>query len=122
MTDILIPRYPGISYCDWIGVEVILPNGYQHRGSVERPLADGNIVSGKGEMWDLGQNQEGKFRLFRRGTGEFEFSHVGNGVPLSPADLAGFGLTREDSPYLPGDSVTEEGDYSGLSPKTILIP
>ena len=118
--DILIPKWPEASYDGWLAVELILPDGYVHRGSVERPLADGNIVSGRGEMWDLGQNQEGKFRLFKRGTGEFEFGHVGKGVPLSPADLAGFGLTREDSPYLPGDFLTEEGDYSGLSPKTII--
>jgi hypothetical protein len=71
----------------------------------------------KGEIYDLGQNAEGKFRLFRRGTGEFECSHVGNGEPLSDTDLAGFGLTREQCPFEPGD---QDGEYSSLC-KTHLI-
>lgn len=116
--DILFPKYPEISYEGWLMLEHVLPNGYRHVASVERPSSDGNVL-GKGEIWDLGQNNEGKFRLFRRGTGMFENSHIGNGDPLSDTDLLGFGLTREQCPYMPGD-FEYEGDYSSLC-KTHLL-
>jgi hypothetical protein len=99
-------------------LEHVLPNGYRHVASVERPSADGNVL-GKGEIWDLGQNNEGKFRLFRRGLGAFENSHIGNGDPLSDTDLLGFGLTREQCPYMPGD-FEYEGDYSSLCKTNLL--
>jgi hypothetical protein len=119
MPDILMPKYPEVSSEDWIMFEHILPHGYRHVASVERPDADGNVC-GKGEVWDLGQNPEGHFRLFRRGTGELENSHVGYGEPVSDADLVGFGLTREQCPLLPGD-VGYEGEYSSLC-RSNLIP
>jgi hypothetical protein len=83
--------------------------------SVQRPSPDGNVMTG--EIYDLGQNAEGNFRLFRRGTGEFENSHV-SGEPLSDTDVAGFGLTREQCPFEPDDDC---GEYSSLC-KTHLIP
>ena len=117
--DILIPQFPEASYCGWIGFEFILPMGFRHVASVERPDADGNCL-GKGEMWDLGQNNEGKFRLFKRATGELENSHVGKGEPLSDLDLAGFGLTRSQNAYLPGD-LEEVGEYSALNRTTLIL-
>lgn len=120
MSDILIPHFPEASFEGWLQMEWILPNGYRHVASVERPTADGNVL-GKGEIYDLGQNNEGKFRLFRRGTGQFENSHIGNGEPLSDVDLAGFGLTRAQCPYLPGDHEWA-GDYSSLCMSHLLQP
>ena len=114
MSDILFPRFPSESYDGWIGFEMILPNGFRHVASVERPDSDGNVC-GKGEMYDLGQNAEGLFRLFRRGNGVLENSHVGLGEPLSDQDLAGFGLTRKQSPLDP-----EEGDYSSLCKSNLI--
>lgn len=95
--------------------ELTLPHGFRHVASVERPDADGNVC-GRGEMWDLGQNADGKFRLFRRGTGELENSHVGWGDPLSDDDLHGFGLTRDQVFYLP----EEQGVYSSLNRSHLL--
>jgi len=112
MMEIIQAKYPDISCEDWIMIEHVLPHGYRHVASVERPDSDGNVC-GKGEVWDLGQNAEGTFRLFRRGSGILENSHIGKGEPLSDADLIGFGLTRAQCPYLPGD-VEFEGDYSAL--------
>lgn len=109
---ILLPKYPEASSEDWIMFEWILPHGFRHVASVERPSSDGNVL-GKGEIYDLGQNAEGVFRLFRRGTGEYENSHVGQGETLSDTDLAGFGLTRAQSPYQPGD-FEYEGDFSSI--------
>lgn len=114
MPDIHIPHFPSVSYEGWVGFEMILPNGYRHVASVERPDADGNCC-GKGEMFDLGQNAEGKFRLFRRNNGVLENSHVGNGEALSDQDLQGFGLTRADSPLDP-----DEGDYSSLCKSNLI--
>jgi hypothetical protein len=115
MTDILLPKYPQASSEDWMMFEWVLPHGYRHVASVQRPSSDGNVMTG--DIYDLGQNAEGLFRLFRRGTGEFGNSHVGNGEPLSDADVAGFGLTREQCPE---DVWQEDGEYSSLC-KTHLI-
>jgi hypothetical protein len=113
MTDILIPCYPSASYGDWVAIEVLLPNGYQMVACVVRP---------DGTTYDLGMNSEGQYRMFRRGCGEFENSHYAHGEPLSDVDLAGFGLSRAQCPYLPGD-FEAEGDYADVvSPvvKTLL--
>lgn len=115
MTDILIPHFPKASSEDWMMFEWILPKGYRHVASVQRPSSDGNVMVG--EIYDLGQNAEGMFRLFRRGTGEFETSHIGIGESLSDADVAGFSLTREQCPE---DDFTLDGEYSSLC-KTHLI-
>lgn len=116
---ILIPQYPEASYEGWLQMEFILPAGYRHVASVERPGPDGNVC-GKGEIWDLGQNAEGKYRLFRRGTGQFENGHAGKGEPVSDEDMAGFGLTREQCPFEPGDEGF--GDYSSICKTNLLIP
>ena len=109
--EILLPKYPEASSEDWLMFEWVLPHGFRHVASVERPSTDGNCL--KGEVWDLGQNAEGIFRLFRRGTGEFENSHVGKGEALSDIDLLGFGLTRKQSPYQPED-FEYEGEFSSI--------
>ena len=109
---ILIPQYPQASSEDWVMFEWILPAGFRHVASVTRPSSDGNILA-QGEIYDLGQNAEGVFRLFRRGTGQFENSHVGRGETLSDVDLAGFGLTRDQSPFQPGD-LEHEGEFSSV--------
>jgi hypothetical protein len=116
--DILLPVYPEASYEGWIGFEFILPNGYRHVASVERPASDG--VMGHGEMWDLGQNAEGKFRLFRRGTGEVENSHIGRGEPHSDVDLKGFGLTADQIAYEPGE-VEWAGSFSTLCKSNLIV-
>lgn len=99
----------------------VLPNGYRHVASVMRPSPSGNAAAMDGEIYDLGQNAEGKFRLFRRGTGELETSHIGRGEPLSDTDLQGFGLTREQCPFQPGD-LEYEGEYSSLCKSHLIIP
>lgn len=106
MTDILIPHHAPISYPDWFGLELILPQGYRMVACVERP---------DGTAYDLGRNSAGEHRLFRRLTGtEFENSHCQKGEPLSETDLQGFGLTRDQCPVLPGD-LENEGDYAPVA-------
>lgn len=96
----------------WEVCELTLPDGYRIVGSVERPDSAGNVL-GQGEIYDLGQNAEGQFRLFRRSTDPWSLnSHVGKGEILSDVDLAGFGLTREQS--CEPDRAAEHGDYSSL--------
>ena len=114
MSDILLPQFPSESYEGWVGFEMVLPLGFRHVASVERPDSDGNVC-GRGEMYDLGQNAEGLFRLFRRANGVLENSHIGRGESLSDQDLVGFGLTRADSPLDP-----EEGDYSSLCRSNLI--
>jgi hypothetical protein len=118
VTDIIIPQYPTESYEGWLQMQMVLPNGYRHVGVVERPTSDGNVL-GKGEIYDLGQNAEGLFRLFRRGKGHLENSHDLRGEALSDADLAGFGLTREQSPY--DDEVNEGGEFSSLNRSNLIV-
>lgn len=117
MSDILTPQFPSASSEEWIWFELLLPDGYRHVGAVERPDSTGQCC-GHGEMYDLGQNAEGLFRLFRRGLGEFENSH-NRGEPLSDDDLRGFGLTRSQSPFddAPDDDF---GDFSSLSPINLI--
>ena len=99
--DILLPHYPEASYEGWVGFEFLLPAGFRMVASVERP---------DGSVYDLGQNADGIYRLFRRATGEFENSHC-KGESLSDLDLQGFGLTRDQSPH---DDVETEGNFSSL--------
>jgi hypothetical protein len=119
VTDIIVTQYPSESYEGWLQMQLVLPNGYRHVGVVERPSADGNVL-GKGEIYDLGQNAEGRFRLFRRGKGHLDCSHDMRGEPLSDADLAGFGLTRAHSPY--DDEVNEAGEFSSLNKSHLILP
>lgn len=114
--DILLPKYPQASSEDWIMFELILPNGYRHIATVARDAADGSTMTG--DIYDLGQNADGLFRLFRRLTGEMENSHDIRGEALSPDDLMGFGLTRDQCKWELGDEY--EGEYSSLN-RTMLI-
>jgi hypothetical protein len=108
--EILIPQYPEASTEDWVAIELVLPRGYKMRAAVKRP--DGTIE-------DLGQNAAGEFRLFRRRTGELENSHEQLGHALSDVDLAGFGLTREQCPILPGD-LESEGEFSSVARSNLI--
>jgi len=117
MMDILIPKYPEASFEGWPQMEFILPNGYRHVASVHRP--DGSGYTMRGQVWDLGQNAEGKFRIFRRGTGQFENGHIAKGEAVSDEDMAGFGLTREQCPFEPGDE--GYGVYSSICKTNLLI-
>lgn len=113
--DILFPKFPDISHEGWLMLEHVLPSGYRHVASVARPDANGDEM--RGEIYDLGQNAEGKFRLFLRGTGVLDSSHVGRGEPLSPEDLAGFGLQKEQVHYYPDEVI---GRFSSIN-QTMLV-
>jgi hypothetical protein len=112
-------KFPEISYEGWVGFEMVLPRGFRHVASVERPGPDGNVC-GKGEVWDLGQNAEGKFRLFRRLSGVMENSHDARGEPLSAVDLAGFGLSASQNAYDP-DEIEVHGDFSSLCKSNLIL-
>ena len=86
----------------WEIVQKTLPAGFRFVATVDRP---------NGDIYDLGQNNEGQFRLFRRCTDpQLMNSHHPKGEILSDTDLVGFGLSREQS----CDSVNGDGQYSGL--------
>ena len=117
--ELIIPKKLNFSTDpEWEVLLVQLPNGYRHVASVERPTSDGNVL-GRGEMYDLGQNAEGNFLLFRRLTGPFEsYSHA-KGEKLSPTDLIGFGLL----PHQSQDDVIlaeESGEYSSLARSNLV--
>jgi hypothetical protein len=112
-------QFPDISYEGWVGFELVLPRGFRHVASVERPDVSGNCC-GHGEVWDLGQNAEGKFRLFRRLAGIMENSHDPRGEPLGPVDLAGFGLTDSQNAY-ESDELMEYGDFSSLCKSNLIL-
>lgn len=97
-------------------MQFLLPNGYRHVASVQRHDCSGGA---SGEVWDLGQNAEGMFRLFRRGVGQFENGHIGLGDAVSDEDMAGFGLTREQCPFEPGDE--GYGEFSSLCKSNLLL-
>ena len=103
----------------WEMTVITLPDGFRMVASVERPTADGNVC-GKGEMYDLGQNAEGQFRLFRRKTDPWlTYSH-GKPEILSDLDLAGFGLNRAQS--CEPERIEEEGDFSSLCRSNFIPP
>lgn len=100
----------------WEWCELTLPNGYRMVGSVERPTSDGNVL-GNGDMYDLGQNAEGQFRLFRRSTDPWTLNSHNKGEVLSDIDLAGFGLTRSQSQ----ERIEENGEFSSLCRSNLLV-
>jgi len=113
---LLIPKHLNFSVDpEWEVLLQTLPDGYRHVGSVERPTADG----GPGEMYDLGQNAEGNFLLFRRLTDPFALNSHAKGERLSPVDLAGFGLlphqSQDDARF-----AEEEGEYSSLCRSNLI--
>lgn len=98
-----------IAHRDWEVVEKTLPGGYRMVATVDRP---------SGDIFDLGQNAEGKFALFRRKTDPFLFYSHAPAERLSDADVAGFGLLRSVC-VDPGD-IEEHGEFSSLC-KTHLL-
>lgn len=106
MPDLLISKHLNLSTDrDWEILEQVLPDGYRHVATVDRP---------NGDIYDLGQNNEGNFLLFRRMTDPNFINSHGRGEALSPIDLAGFGLLRGQS-LGPGlEFIEEEGEYSSL--------
>lgn len=95
----------------WEVVEKTLPRGFRLVGVVDRP---------DGTVYDLGQNAEGKFALFRRCTDPFALnSHYDKPERLSDEDVRGFNLLRAVC-YEPGDH-EEHGEYSSLC-TTHLLP
>ena len=87
----------------WEMIEVALPGGYRMVATVDRP---------NGDVYDLGQNNEGQFRLFRRRTDPYALNSHGKGEILSDVDLAGFGLFRDQS--CEPERAAEEGSFSSL--------
>lgn len=93
----------------WEMTTITLPAGFRMVASVERP---------DGDMYDLGQNAEGQFRLFRRKTDPWLIYSHGKPEVLSDIDLAGFGLTREQS-FEP-ERVEEDGEFSSLCRSNLI--
>lgn len=96
---------------DWEVVEKTLPGGYRIVATVDRP---------NGDIYDLGQNAESKFALFRRLTDPYSWYSHGKAERLSDADIAGFGLLRAVCADLE-ETIQEEGEYSSLC-RSNLIP
>jgi hypothetical protein len=88
----------------WEVVEKTLPGGFRMVATVDRP---------NGDIYDLGQNAEGKFALFRRLTDPFSFYSHGKAERLSDIDVAGFGLLRAVC-FEPPEGIEEQGEYSSL--------
>jgi len=107
MADLLIPKAGNIVSPDgWEIVEKTLPNGFRHLGSAEFPDKT---------VYDIGQNAAREFRKFRRSTDPWTLnSHVPQGEPLSPEDLAGLGLLPNSPQPREPISHAEEGVYGGL--------
>lgn len=96
----------------WEVCEKTLPRGFRLVGVVDRP---------DGTTYDLGQNAESKFALFRRCTDPFSLnSHYDKPERLSEEDLIGFGLLRSVC-YEPGD-IEDSGEYSSLCKTHLLVP
>lgn len=100
---------------EWEMVIKTLPQGFRHVATVDRP---------NGDIYDLGQNAESRFALFRRNTDPELFYSHGKAERLSDEDVRGFGLLRavcyEPDPF-PEETIRDEGLYSGLC-KSHLIP
>ena len=93
----------------WEVVEKTLPQGFRHVATVDRP---------NGDIYDLGQNAEGKFAIFRRSTDPWLFYSHGKAERLSDEDMQGFGLLRETC-YEP-ETITDEGMFSSLCKSHLL--
>lgn len=99
---------------EWEVVEKTLPGGFRMVATVDRP---------NGDIYDLGQNAEGKFALFRRCDPKIDaysfYSH-GPAERLSDIDVTGFGLLRAVC-FEPGD-LENEGEYSSLCRSHLIQP
>jgi hypothetical protein len=94
----------------WECVPITLPYGFRMVATVDRP---------GGDIYDLGQNAEGQFRLFRRKRDPFLFYSHGKPEILSDLDLAGFGLSRSDS--CEPERAEEEGEFSSLCRSHLIV-
>lgn len=108
MTDIFMPGSGDFREFDgWVQEVLTLPGGYRHVAVYESP---------EGEMWDLGQNAEGNFLMFRRQTtAGLDGSHVRKGEKVPPEHMLGFGLM----PWQSNDD-PQFGEFSSLN-KTQLL-
>jgi hypothetical protein len=102
---------------EWEVVLKTLPNGFRMVATVDRP---------NGDIYDLGQNAEGKFALFRRCDPKidpFSFYSHGPAERLSDIDVAGFGLLRAVcfEPEQVAEVAESDGEYSSLC-RSHLIP
>lgn len=93
-------------------VPITLPGGFRIVGTVVRDGSDADI-------YDLGQNAEGQFRLFRRQRHPYFFYSHCKGEVLSDIDLQGFGLSRKDS--CEPERVDEEGEFSSLCRSNLIV-
>jgi hypothetical protein len=111
MTQILMPVTAGVqgrdSTGDWEMVEKTLPQGFRHVATVDRP---------NGDIFDLGQNAEGQFAMFRRSVDPWLFYSHGKAERLSDEDVQGFGLLRA----VCYDPPEDQGEFSSLCKSHLL--
>lgn len=109
MAEIIIPGKSGVVEVKddqgnmWEIGEKTMPNGFRLVATVDRP---------DGDVYDLGQNAEGKFALFKRNADPWGWWSYGKAERLSDADLAGFGLLRASC--VEPDEIHEWGEHSSL--------
>lgn len=97
---------------EWEVVEKTLPGGFRLVATVDRP---------NGDIYDLGQNAEGKFALFRRLTDPYSWYSHAKAERLSDTDVAGFGLLRAVCVDVPEEAIEENGDYSSLCRSNLIL-
>ena len=88
-------------------VEKTLPNGFRHVATVDRP---------NGDIYDLGQNAESQFALFRRSVDPWLFYSHGKPKRLSDEDVQGFGLLRA----VCFEPDADHGEFSSLCTSHLL--
>jgi hypothetical protein len=115
MSNIIIPGKSGIveAYDPSSGAMIeagvwSLPGGYRVVGTCTK----------SGECYDLGQNAEGKFALFRRRTDPFEFYSHDKPQRLAPEDLMGFFGGQFQSVQ----AIDEDDEYSSLCRTNLVTP
>lgn len=116
--DILIPGWSGLvqAYDPSSGAMIeagcqLLPHGFRMVGSCTKG----------GDPYDLGQNAEGKFALFRRSTDPETFYSHGPAEKLTPEDMAGFFGMNIPGVSI-GDPAEEDDEYSSLCKSNLVTP
>lgn len=120
MTSIIIPGKSGVIEVKdpqgglWEIGEKTMPQGFRIVATVDRP---------DGDIYDLGQNAEGKFALFRRSSDPWGWWSYGKMERMSDQDIAGFGLLRavcaEPDPDLV-EEAHEWGEHSSLCVSNLI--